>query len=154
MSASTIAIIVVFLVAVFAIGYLISAIKYFGWPKTSGRIIEASIVEASFRKRYRRGYIAKVKYQYEVDDRVFVGDNIYSLSLLTKSEMAVVGSRVSVQKFVNKVENQNPLFISYDPKNPSISFLENGPVLAVVLMIVVPVGLGLLLAFVSLKKFL
>lgn len=116
--------------------YFRHLISFRKWPRISGAIVESEVAEGLDRSAGRTGYFSKIAYIFTVRGRKYKNANIYSMSLVARSRVDILRSKASVERQLSNWPVGASVVIAYNPKNPDMSFLVNGPVTVIVLLLV------------------
>ncbi len=85
------------------------------WPTVPGKILERRVGEAMTAKRT---FMPHVKYQYDVDGKHYINDQVYLIKRTGDLED-------KIKKLVDDLPD--PVPVHYNPKNPGDSFLLVNP---------------------------
>lgn len=114
--------------------YFWHLVSFRKWPRISGAIVESEVAEGLDQSAGRTGYFSKIAYTFTVGGCKYTNANIYSMSLIAKSRMDILRSKGSVERQLADWPVGASVSVAYNPKNPGMSFLVNGPVTVVVLL--------------------
>ena len=129
----TIAPILCYLVGAMALTYGIIHFARFircrRFPSAAGQLLSKGVAKSRATDTSGSGptYLAAISYSYSVGDTHFKSSQVFSICSCSHF------SRVSAQKFCDRLAAQSPLAVFYDPARPSVAFLQNGPLVAIML---------------------
>lgn len=119
------------------------------WPKTSGVVKESSVASqrsssrfgrrASKRKRNRKTYRAEICFQYEVEGRQYLSEQISAAG-------NSYSSAARANRIASKYSKGKQVDVFYNPNDPTIAMLEPGVTGGSFIIL----GLGLLLSVIGL----
>ncbi|MFM9959207.1 MAG: DUF3592 domain-containing protein [Phycisphaerales bacterium] len=93
-------------------------VKSAKWPTVPGTVVGAD-VETKSGRRGRTDYIARVRYEYQVNGARQVGDRVTVTARTFSSESAA-------QRELAKYSVGAPVTVAHDPSNPAYAVLETG----------------------------
>lgn len=97
------------------------------WPRTTGRVISATIEETTLRQRvgtstsrYRwvKRYVPQIVYEFQVDGKIFRGTRVYFGEVLFSSDTT------SSQRVVEQFPIGSPVTVYYAPDHPEDAVLQ------------------------------
>lgn len=90
------------------------------WPKTMGEILFSEVTSSVFSPEdpHRITYKAKIKYQYQVQDKIYVSDKI------CYGDWIFISSSSYARKLVNKHQIGNKCIVHYNSQKPQNAVLE------------------------------